>query len=431
MHDPASVTLPRQAAVFAGLLVAGLAVYWPVFDMTPLGGDNLYALAWLHFAPFTSLAALDPAIYPEWRPLAYASVWLMHHVLPLDAGWVHYLFNITVWVGCAWMVFRLVVELSGAAWAGVLAALVLLADRRSHEAMYWIIERQMSMACLFGLIALWMIARRRGQPLIRRESWWLLLVLLAAGLSKEYGLAFGAAVLAYGAWHRRPDLTWAAGASLAVYATLRLVLAGGGVGPYCEEMAFFGEHVRRCFDVTSAGSWGQSLYNVMAAAAATPLRGLFDEFGAPAITPDRLAIACLITLVAVIGLIRGPRSVALLALVMVFAAILNFPIFRERNLLVGAAAMAVLVGIGLARWSELVVSSRRRRALHVIVVLLLSALLVRQFVHSHRILSGVVTHGFHHDPCYSPHRERVFWVTFMPVLQEAYGLDSPDCSGTQ
>lgn len=426
-----SVTPVRQAVVFAGLLAVGLAVYWPAFDMTPLGGDNLYALSWLHYAPLWSLATLDPAIYPEWRPLAYASVWLMHHVLPLDAGWVHYLFNITMWVGCAWMVFRLVAEMSGAAWAGVLAALVLLADRRSHEAMYWIIERQMSMACLFGLIALWMIARRRGQPLVRRESWWLLLVLLAAGLSKEYGLAFGAAVLAYGVWTWRLDLVWAAGASLVVYATLRLVLAGGGVGPYCEEMAFFGDHVRRCFDVTSAGSWGQSFYNVMVAAVATPFRGLFNEFGAIAITPDRLAIACLITLIAVIGLRRGPGLVRLFALVMVFAAILNFPIFRERNLLVGATAMAILVGVGLARWAEMVAVFPLRRALHVTAVLLLAALLTRQLVQSHRILEHTVAHAFHYDPCLSPHRERPFWVAFMPKLQETYVLDSPDCSGTQ
>ena len=312
MHERVSVVRERSFHWLVALLLAGtaLALYGPVLAIRPLRGDNLYVLAWVDAASFADLWRLDPAIYPEWRPLAYQAVWLEHYVVGLRAVAIHHGVNLALWIGCAWLVYRIVVRLSDSPLAGTLAALILVTDERATPLMTWIVDRQGSMACLFGLLALDVMVRTRDRALNRFEGMAVWLCLLCSALSKEYGLAFTAAFLAFSAWRRSPDVVWPAAAA-AAYLTLRVGLAGGALGTYCEDMGFGVEESMHCIDLSAAASWRQMAYNLTATAIGIPLHGVFDESGRLAPEYPRLLTTVVVAVGAMVGdTARAPGQLA-------------------------------------------------------------------------------------------------------------------------
>jgi hypothetical protein len=114
------------------LLLAGLALalYWPIFAIRPLAGDNLYVLAWVSQATARSLVEVDPAIYPEWRPLAYLTIWLEHRIVPLNAVWIHHGINLVIWAICSALVYLIVKTLAASRAAALVAAMLVLTDPR-------------------------------------------------------------------------------------------------------------------------------------------------------------------------------------------------------------------------------------------------------------------------------------------------------------
>lgn len=203
---PPSVARHADIAAFLLLLGLGLTLYFPILDLLPLRSDNLYVLAWVDHASIASLFGLDPAIYPEWRPLAYQTIWLEHSIIQLRQVGLHHFVNLLLWVTCAWLVYRLVDELaSSRAWAFTVAAL-LVVDSRAAESLIWIVERQSTLACCLGLLACLIVVRARQRALSPATFIGVTVLLLGAALGKEYGLAFAAALILHGALSRRVDL---------------------------------------------------------------------------------------------------------------------------------------------------------------------------------------------------------------------------------
>ena len=140
-----------------------------------------------------------------------------------------------------WLVHRLSLELGASRVWALAAAALLLVDRRSIESLAWIVERQTTLACCCGLMACLAIIDARHRRLSYREMCTVAALLLAAGLSKEYGLAFAAGIACGGTLNRRTDLVWTGALAVFAYGMLRLTLADGAIGLYCEDMGHFSE----------------------------------------------------------------------------------------------------------------------------------------------------------------------------------------------
>jgi hypothetical protein len=143
----------RHVAVLVALLVIGALVYAPVFHLLPLGEDNFYVLGWADGASGRTLLTVDPSIYPEWRPLAYLTVWLQYQWVGIERFTDYYAVDIALWVAAAWLVYRIVEGLASSTVAGTAAALFVLVDSRAVAPVAWIVGRQGSLACVFGLFA--------------------------------------------------------------------------------------------------------------------------------------------------------------------------------------------------------------------------------------------------------------------------------------
>lgn len=421
---------PREGVWCAlALLVASTVLHWPIFLIRPLFGDNFYILAFVHSAPLDQLLTVDPRIYPEWRPLAFLSVWFEYRLFGLRQVSIYHFVNLSVWTLCLCMVYRVVNGLTQSRVAAIVAAVVLLIDRRAVMALIWIIERQTTMALVLGLAGLLVVLRAGERRLTPREIAAVLVALLGAALSKEYGLAFGLSLATYALWHRRRDLALPAFSAITVYGLLRLELANGAVGVYCEDMGFFTYVVERCMDPASGVTIAQGAYNVTAAFFGTPLRGLLGDFGA--IRPDlvRLALAVPLTVLAIVGVVTGARGAGLIAMLIPFNALMNVVVYRERNLLIGAAAAAILAGVGYHSWRS-VSTTPVWRGLRLAVVSYGVILTIVLAARTHRLTYRESAGTLVEDPCASDLDRFTEGRVFAPIVKRQFGLDNPDCVGS-
>jgi hypothetical protein len=159
--------------------------------------------------------------------------------------------------------------------------------------------------------------------------------------------------------------------AVGIYGLLRLLLVGGAVEPYCNEMGFFGSIRRVCYaSLGPAERLLQQIYNVVATFLGIFLVGVFGIFGNVSITPRLLVGALLWFSLAVLGWAVMPRrTVALLALVLVTAA-LSVMLYRARNQTIGIMGVYATAGVGLAYLLERAREGGLRRAVSVGVVLL-------------------------------------------------------------
>jgi hypothetical protein len=416
----------RDIVVFTLLLALGLSLYWPVFLIRPLDGDNLYVLAWVHSARIADLLRGDAAIYPEWRPLSYLTVWTEYRLFGLQHVFLFFLTNLVGWVGCAWLVYRIVCELTGRPLAAAVAGVIPLVDRRAHQALTWIIERQTIFACLFGLGAFLLIVRARLRPASTRDHATVMVLLLASMLSKEHGAAFAIALAFYGWSARRRDYQVVAAVSVGAYVALRVALAGGAVAPYCEDMGFAFGVQHRCLDPLSMTAVPQMLYNAAAATAASVVAGLFDPAGAIGPTPYRIATSCVLLVIAFYGWRSAPSVVFMPATLPLALGVTSLMLYRPRNVLIGVAGLAIVVGIGLAKLDR-VLRLTRLHWVPIAGILMLLFALGRRAFDAHEYVQGTSVDLNLQEPCRSDLRERAFGASFVPVLKHFYDLPDPNC----
>ncbi len=409
-------------AVLVALFALGAVLYWPMFGIRPLENDNLYTLGWLDAAPVGALLVGDPEIYPEWRPLLNLHLWFEHRAVPLQLFAAHYVVNLASWTVCAWLVFRIVIELSGSRLAGLVSAVLVLTDPRATWALVMVVERQTTMACVFGLIAVLIVVRAGPQGLSRRQALSVGGLLLASALSKEYGLAFALALSMFALAGRRADLGWPAAAAFGIYGALRLALAGGAVRPYCEEMYFFFELTDHCIDPLQPSSLAQMAYNVAAATTDLVVHGLVSEEGRPVWARQRLLTAGFVIVAMALAMARGSAKVRMIALVIVANGLLGFMIFRERNQLVGVCAVGVVAGVGLAIVCERLRGWRAPVAAAVMILLLAS-----QASLARRLVAEASADLNRTEPCRWHLRDRPFAQPFITRVKTAYGMDDPLC----
>lgn len=342
------------------IAATGLATFIRVINTRPIAADNLVALSIAsRGSPAKLFTGSFVSYVPGYRPIAHLSTWIQYRAFGLHVK-PYFLLNLFIWIACALAVYVLVHSLTASRLAATGAGLCLLLDPRALSALYWIGERQSSMACLFGCLALVVAVRARDRRRVAVLAG-ICLLLLCAALSKEYGLAFAGATIALALADQRDArrTIGAAAFALVIYTAMRLVLAGGAsTRDYCEYMGFLGRLRLVCLNELSLGKRvAQTGYNSVATLVGTVVPPLFDDTGRvrdlPEITGDlkylgQLAVALLVLGTAGVALVKEFRRVAPFTLLVVANALLSFAVYRGRNQLVGALGWYVTAGVGVA-----------------------------------------------------------------------------------
>jgi hypothetical protein len=413
--------------VFGAYACLAFAVYHAIFVILPLQGDNFYTLAVVHYTPFTDLLRGDPAFYPEWRPLSFATIWIEHRLFDLDGLQMHFFDNLLLWTASAWLVYRIVFAITGRGLPAFIAGLFLLLDRRCAEALTWISERQTLLANVCGLAAMGLLVRAKHRPSMR-ECVWLTMLLLAAGLSKEYGLAFAGAVLIDGLWRRHWHTSGAAMAALSIYAALRIAGAHGALGAYCEDMGYLFTTSEHCVNPATLTLQPQMLYNVVASTTAMFMSGLFSYEGQVQIVAYRVLIGVVFCALALIAVARKEPALRIAAVLPLAVGALSFMLFRPRNQLIGIAGVAILAGAGLSLL-PFMRATQRHSGFARVALLLISLLLAAKAIDArHEVLAKIFVAN-DGEPCRSSLRRRVIGRQFAPVVKLTFGMDDPYCLG--
>jgi hypothetical protein len=103
--------------------------------------------------------------------------------------------------------------------------------------------------------------------------------------------------------------------------------------------------------------------------------------------------------------------------------VLSVMIYRDRNQLAGACALAILAGVGLRPVFDALSPRVLRTGLIATIVALIAAqaVLARALVVERGAIAAQI------EPCGLEIMNRAFVPPFVASLKRAYGLDDPDC----
>jgi hypothetical protein len=386
--------LPHVIAI-AALGVLGALIVWPAFgfppSIPPFGPDNVYAL---HLGAYSDPASFFNDAEQVWRPVTYSTLWAQYQISGLDVS-AFFGANIVLWIVGASLVYVVVYVHTHLALAAAAAAFITLTDARTFSPLILIIERQTTLACIFGLLA--MLIAYRGSRAQRPNRAWLVatfVLLFLAAMSKEFGLAFAFGVAAIGLFGRQRELLVAGLGTFIAYWVVRGLIGGlhfgsgvagsGGSGGessdtgLCETMGFGANPREVCYgDLTILGQLAQYAWNVGASFVAILFYPVIhsngyllapDVLGSTLGGPDyyegftlaSLIVPCVVTGLAVVAWWTRPAITLPLLVIIVANAVLCFQYYRPRLIVVGMVALHVAAGIGIPPTVEILKKQLRR-----------------------------------------------------------------------
>ena len=429
-------TIRRHGYALAALTVVSIVAYGGAVALHPLHLDNLiYFSLGAKPDPWGFFTDSFTTYFPAYRPLGTFTFWVQYQLQELTTA-PYFIFNIGVWLACCVVVYALVQRLTGSRLAGCFAGLFLMLDDRASWVVWNLTERQNAFCCLFGLLALLIILGGYGQRHRRLAAAGVFVLLLAAALSKEYGLVFSAAAVVAALTTRGEGWKLVLAASVgavAAYAALRLGLAAGASQPFCDGMGFFGDRRVVCYDDLDAGArLQQYAYNVGASFIGTFEPSVFDDIGAIAIPGQfgvrGILLPSLVAVAAGAAALRWPRQVAPLLTLVVVNTVLSFVQYRTRNQLVAVVGLYVAGGMGLA----LALRYARERAdwkvVRVVGIGVLVLLVGVQTARTADSIDHIRTQQAQLDPCkslrdYPKDIDR----NVVRAMKERYDLPNPRC----
>jgi hypothetical protein len=317
---------------------------------------------------------------PAYRPFPTFLLWLQYKLAGV-APESYFVVNITVLVGVCAVLFALVYRMTGSSAAAGGSAFALLVDPRLISISTTIGERETALVCLLGLLALLAVLAPPARVRPRLIGVAVFLLLLLAALSKEFGLAFSAAVLVAALLNRsarsRPVVIAALGAVL-TYAALRWVVAGVTTQDYCEVMGFFDQVRTVCFGHIQSFGWttggravlltggaelAQHAYNIGAAFLGTFLPFLFTGKGSfnSSVSAPLAVWSLIVTGLAGVAWVRIPRRALPFLALIIANSLLSLASYRERNLVVAVAGFYGAAGLGAVQAAEWLRSRDIRR----------------------------------------------------------------------
>lgn len=409
--------------IFAAILAGAVAIHWPALrHARPFCCDNIAIFEWVDGASLRDALVGNPLFPLEWRPIPHLLVLAEYSLWGVTPLAPYLVVNLIIWSACISLVFALTRRLTGSAVGAAVAAGYLLTARQTVAFTEFLMETQTAFACLFGLVAVSLALRER--PPSARATAAIAVLLFAACLGKEYGLAFAAGVAVWAALRQQPGLALGSAAAVAVYLVLRASLTISGAA--CEQQAFFSSYREVCLGQFDATALTQMAYNAAAGLLHTVSPGFLGSDGLIGIAPLRLVQTAFWLVFITLGFRRAPW-VTLAVLVILANAALQAPLYRSRNTIVGLTMVALLVGSGftvlLARLRSLpwMVPAR------LLPVAVLAALAVRAVITSGNV-SLTARHTEIQDPCVTVHQPFPVDAGFVRRLKTAYGLPDPDCT---
>lgn len=386
--------LPHVIAIGVLCALAALIV-WPAFgfppSIPPFGVDNVYAL---ELGAYSDPASFFSSADQVWRPITYSTLWAQYEISELDLS-AFFSVNIVLWIVCASLVYALVYLHTQVVLVAAAAAFITLTDERTFSPLVLIIERQTTMACIFGLLAM-LVAYRVSQAQRAKMGWLAAIFVLLglASLSKEFGLAFALGVAAVGFFNRRRELLiLGLGVFVAYWVARGLIggfdLAKGGAGSVagsgtstdtglCETMGFGANPREVCYENLPLGEQlAQHAWNVGASFVGiffTPViqtNGyllapdfLASTLGGPdyyeGFTVPSLIVPSVVTALALVAWWKRPATALPLLVIIVANALLCFQYYRPRLVIVGMVALHVAAGLGVAPSLEILKRQLRR-----------------------------------------------------------------------
>ncbi|RME58452.1 hypothetical protein D6779_06420 [Candidatus Parcubacteria bacterium] len=375
----------RHIYVLVGFFMFASGVFGFYLTMGPFGADNLISLSLGAEPSLLTFFTHSLVNYlPIYRPVSIATIWLQYRLVGV-APLSYFVVNIVIWVLCAFLVYFFLYIYLKSRLVAILAAGLMLVDIRSASALYWIIERQTTLAILFGGLAMliWFLYQDGYFQKHRRGVAFLVyFLLLLASLSKEYGISFTGAILVMAlvsSSRKRGEKYRIAVVALIVvasYGVLRFGVAKSNLQTdYCEKIGYRSMTLSVCYgDYSTVDRIKFYMWNAGATFVGTFIPTLFNGYGQwvgwisnnavsqiqsffpPTVDhlPKRynpifvhFEFSLFGVILCMVALYKSPRkSLPWLALI-VFNAMLNFLLYRTRNQLIGVSGMYVLMGIGL------------------------------------------------------------------------------------
>ncbi len=386
--------LPHVLAI-VGLSVLAALIVWPAFDwppsLPPFGPDNVYALELGAYSdPWSFFSTAEQV----WRPVTYSSLWAQYEISGLDIS-AFFSVNIVLWIACASLVYALVYMHTQLVLGAVAAAFITLTDPRTFSPLLLIIERQTTLACMFGLLAM-LIAYRESQRVTPNRAWLAAIValLFLAAISKEFGLAFAFGVAAVGFFNRRRELLVVGLGAFIAYWVARGLIGGlhfgsgvagsGGSGGtstdtgLCETMGYGANPREICYgNLTFGEQIAQYAWNIGSSFVGILFFPVIHSNGY-LLAPDflgstlggpsyyegfavaSLIVPCVVTGLAVVAWWKRPATALPLLVIIVANAALCFQYYRPRLIVVGMVALHIAAGIGIPPTLEILKKQLRR-----------------------------------------------------------------------
>lgn len=469
MRDLVQKTLHSRFAFLGGgsllITLVGLASFSPALRSRPFDTDNLLALAigregrvW-HLFTSSFVASL-----PAYRPVPFLTLIAEYRLS--HAPWHFFAVNLAIAILMGIATFGLVWRITGSRLAGVVCGIVMLTDPRVNAALFWIGERQSTMAVILLATAMAFAWGGIGSRSSATLGVLVGLMLLAAALSKEYALAGAPAVAVMallGERARRSPLLVASAGSLIAYGILRFVVAGGAGGSYCESQGIWTNERLICLSgppqpgYSLVHGWdklGQEAWNVCASLVGSAFYFIFSSDGQFAhSTPARaieggahgkvwLAIDVVffvsVLLLALFAWVTVPRqSLPFLALFL-GNAFLSFLVFRTRDQLVGVLGLYAAAAIGFVSLARRLRRSRSPALVQraSLVAVLFIAVWVGWQVDQHRLAQNAQLGDTMKDeaPALCTRVGHIAAGRYIPPplireLREYYKMPNPTCDG--
>jgi hypothetical protein len=326
-----------------------------------------------------------------------------------------------------------------------------LVDPRIAHPLHWIVNRQLTLAVVFGVSGIVLMQYAIEKSKIKSASVLVCTLLILSALSKEYGLAFLGFVVVLGFFLHRKHLKiilMIAIFAIITYFGLRFGLARVSSSvDYCEEIGFKDNSLELCYnDYEPNIRKNFYLWNIGASFVGTFLPDLFSDVGqwvgiefspnililpGSDVSVTEIVFGILIILLVILSFIKFPKfSVSFLSLV-IFNAILNFLLYRPRNLFIGMVGVYGLIGIGIYYIQRMYLNKTKLGIIifwGLIFILGATASLKAESL-SHNLRTTAIEYSIQ-DPCEAafvhPHPE-MFDMELIKDLKIKYKMSNPEC----
>ncbi len=366
-------TIQKHGFALGSLLLVASGTFSYYLDIRPFAPDDLL---WLSFGTISSPVSLLTGSVVEWvpafRPVSTLSIWLQYQLVGIEPI-TYYLFNIVVLLCCTIFLYFIVFIFTQSRLSSFIAALFMLVDIRVATSLYWINDRQNSLAVLFGAAAILLFLYSAKSKMSISTAFWIVLLLFLSASSKEYGLAFAGSLIFFTLLlynqHWKSTLLIVLSV-LVIYFGLRFGVARNDLSlEYCEEeVGYRDKTVSICYSdysisdrlkfytwnsgSTFIGTFLPNFYSVVGQWKELEVVPGYDVFPKNPISSGELLFMILTVGLVGMSFYKFPRiSLSLLSIIF-FNSILSFLLFRYRNHFVGLVGLYGLFGIGFySLWS--------------------------------------------------------------------------------